>query len=154
MAVARLRDAAGGPPLTVPQRAVPVALALALGCATAGVAAAHRPVPGEPSFPDLDRSYQRPRPEDPLCLGVKLEEKVPPQREGRVVVRFPVDASGESGGITILANTVGVDPKVFRALEESIRVCKWAPGQDPQGRTVQVMVVLPIEFLEAPPPAR
>jgi hypothetical protein len=28
------------------------------------------------------------------------------------------------------------------------------PGQDPQGRTVQVMVLLPIEFLEAPPPAR
>lgn len=142
-----------GPPLIL-WRAVPAALALALACATAGTAAVRRPVPGQPSFPDLDRSYQQPRPEDPLCLGVKLEQKVPPQREGRVVVRFPVDASGESGGITILANTVGVDPKVFQALEESIRVCKWAPGQDPQGRTVQVMVVLPIEFLEAPPPGR
>ncbi len=152
--MALARGASRGPPLTVPRRAAPAVLALALACATAGTAALRRPVPGDPSFPDLDRSYRQPRPEDPLCLGVKLKEKVPPQREGRVVVKFPVDASGKSGDITILANTVGVDPKVFQAMEESIRVCKWAPGQDPQGRTVQVMVVLPIEFLEAPAPAR
>ena len=131
-----------------------MALALALGCATAGTAVAHRPVPGEPSFPDLDRSYRQPTPEDPLCLNTLLGEKMPLQREGRVVVKFPLDASGKAGDVTVLADTVGVDPKVFQAVEESIRVCKWAPGQDPQGRTVQVMVVLPIEFLEAPPPAR
>jgi hypothetical protein len=152
--VARLRGAAGGAPLTVPRRAVPAALALALACATAGTAAVRRPVAGQPSFPDLDRSYQQPRPEDPLCLGAQLEEKMPPQREGRVVVKFPVDASGKGGDVTILADTVGVDPKVFQAVEESIRVCKWAPGQDPQGRTVQVIVVLPIVFTKASPPAR
>lgn len=131
----------------ISRRAVPVALALALGCAT-GTAAQRRPVPGQPSYPDLDRAYRQPRPEDPLCLGVQLREKVPPQREGKVVVRFPVDAFGRSGEISILANTVGVDPKVIQAMEESIRVCKWAPAQDPQGRTVQVLVVLPIDFLE------
>jgi hypothetical protein len=67
-----------------------------------------------------------------------------------VVVRFPLDASGKAGDVTVVADTVGVDPKVFQATEESIRVCKWAPAQDPQGRTVQVIVVLPIEFKEAP----
>ena len=130
--------------------AVPVALALAAACATAGTAATRRPVPGEPSYPDLDRSYRAPKPEDPLCLGSVLAEKLPPQPEGRVVVKFPVDVSGKPGDITVLANTVGVDPKVIQATEESIRVCKWAPGQDPQGRAVQVIVVMPIEFLEAP----
>lgn len=132
------------------RRGAPAALALAIACATAGTAAARKPVAGEPSFPELGRGYQQPRPEDPLCLGVQLEEKVPPQREGRVVVKFRVDPTGKGRDITIIADTVGVDPKVFQALEESIRVCKWAPAQDPQGRTVQVIGVLPIEFLEAP----
>lgn len=135
------------------RRAAPAALALAIACAAAGTAV--RPaVPGQPSFPELGRGFQHPRPEDPLCLGVQLKEKVPPQPEGRVVVKFPVDAFGRSGEVTILANTVGVDPKVRQALEDSIRVCKWAPAQDPQGRTVQVMAVLPIDFLEAPAPGR
>ena len=133
-----------------PRRAIPAALALAVACATAGTSGAARPVPGQPSFPDLDRSYRQPTPQDPLCLGSAMAEKVPPQSEGRVVVRFPVDASGRAGDVTVVADTVGVDRKVIRATEESIRVCKWAPGQDPQGRTVQVMVVLPIEFLESP----
>jgi hypothetical protein len=135
------------------RRSAPALLALAIGCA-AGAAATRKPVPGEPSFPELDAGYQKPRPKDPWCLGAELAEKVPPQREGRVVVKFPVGAAGESGGITVVANTVGVSPKVFQAMEESIRVCKWAPGQDPQGRPIQVMVVLPIEFMEAPAPAR
>lgn len=136
--------------MTLPRPVVPVALALAVACATAGTAAARRAVPGEPSFPDLDRSYREPAPEDPLCLGAAMAGKLPPMREGRVVVKFPVDASGQVGDVAILANTVGADPKVIQATEESIRVCKWAPGQDPQGRSVQVMVVLPIDFLEAP----
>jgi hypothetical protein len=131
-----------------------VALALALACATPGTAATGRPVPGEPSFPDLDHSYRRPTPEDPLCLNTLLAEKMPPQREGRVVVKFPLDPTGKAGDVTVLADTVGVDPKVFLAVEESIRVCKWAPAQDPQGRTVQVIAVLPIEFLEAPASGR
>ena len=130
-----------------------VLLALAVACATAAGRGNH-PVPGDADFPGLDASYRRPRPEDPLCLGVRLAEKVPPQREGRVVVRFPVDAGGKSGEITVLADTVGADPKVFKAVEESIRACKWAPAQDPQGRPVQVFVVLPVDFLEAPEPRR
>lgn len=135
-----------------PRRATPMALALAVACATAGTAttAAGKPVPGEPSFPNLDSSYRQPKPEDPLCLGSVLADKLPPMPEGRVVVRFPVDASGQVGDVTILANTVGVDHKVLVATEESIRVCKWAPAQDPQGRPVQVFVVQPIDFLQAP----
>ncbi len=133
-----------------PRHAVPAALALAVACATAGTAANGKAVLGEPTFPGLDSSYRQPKPEDPLCLGSVMAERLPPQPEGRVVVKFPVDPSGEVGPITIVANTVGVDPKVIQATEESIRVCKWAPGQDPQGRSVQVIVVLPIEFLQTP----
>lgn len=137
-----------------PRLALPAMLALAVACAGAGTPAARRPVPGEPSFPDLDRSYRQPTPADPLCLNTQLAEKVPPQPAGRVVVRFPVDPAGFAGPVTVVADTTGASPTVLRAVEESIRVCKWAPGQDPQERKVQVFVVLPIDFLETPGPAR
>ncbi len=138
-----------------PRRPVPAALALALAaaCASAGTAA-RRPVPGEPSFPDLDKSYRHPTPEDPLCLNTQLAEKVPTQTPGRVVVKFPVDPAGFAGPVTVVADTTGVSPTVLKAMEESIRVCKWAPGRDPQERSVQVLVVLPIDFLETPTPGR
>lgn len=137
-----------------PRRAAPAVLALAIACATAGTTATGKPVPGQPSFPDLGRNYRPPTPEDPLCLGTAMAEKLPPVPEGRVVLRFPVDPSGMVGDVTILADTAGVSHKVLVATEESIRVCKWLPAQDPQGRTVQVFVVLPVEFLEAPAPRR
>jgi TPR repeat protein len=95
-----------------------------------------------PSF--AGRGFLRPAARAPGCVEAGL--KIPPDFRGSVgslTVKFAVDGSGAP----VLYHPLTPAPdSIVSAVGDAIRRCEWAPGADPNGRSVPLWLTLPVRL--------
>jgi TPR repeat protein len=105
---------------------------------------AFEPAPPGPPPAFAGKGFLRPAARAPGCVEAKL--KVPAEFRGTVgalTVKFAVDGSGAP----VLYHPLTPAPdSVVAAVGEAIQRCEWAPGADPNGRSVPLWVTLPVKL--------
>lgn len=69
--------------------------------------------------------------------------------DGTITSKFAVEADGSTSHYEALSEAPG---EVIMAIRQAVKLCKFTPGLDPQGRPVSMWVILPIRFQGDPNP--
>ncbi|HSM91778.1 MAG TPA: hypothetical protein VLT47_02765 [Anaeromyxobacteraceae bacterium] len=90
------------------------------------------------------KGFLRPAARAAGCVEARL--RIPPEFRGSVgalTVKFAVDGSGAP----VLYHPLTPAPdSIVNAVAEAIRRCEWAPGADPNGRSVPLWLTLPVRL--------
>ena len=100
-----------------------------------------RETSGPPTF--ARQGYTKPMMATAACVQSSVRLKSAPP-EGVVNFMFAVRADGRPDLFEVM--TPGVSAGLADAVWSAVRECKWIPGSDPEGRPVDLWVVLPLRF--------
>ncbi|ABS27915.1 hypothetical protein [Anaeromyxobacter sp. Fw109-5] len=63
----------------------------------------------------------------------------------QMLVKFAIGSGGDASRFQVMSPT-DAPVKLARVIEEAVQSCRWIPGRDPEGRPVEIWVVLPLRF--------
>jgi protein TonB len=90
--------------------------------------------------------YRKPRMETPKCVenAVRIPRDLAGFISGPITVQFAIGRDASPSQFRVITNSV--PDRISTAIWQAIQECRWVAGADPQGRPVNIWVILPLRF--------